>query len=176
MTSIISKWQSLSKKEKMNSEEKNVKAEGTVVQMNEKNEIPGKSLYNIYCSFWSVLWNNRDDQQEQLIFYFFLSWAVADTAEVILLKALILQVIGLYQKVVPHLVNQCKFDFSKLLKGNTFFHGVHIWIICFGYEAGGFKQILELLMCFLIVQGLCQRKECGKKSPLFCSFKYCSWP
>uniref|UniRef100_A0A3Q3S3N5 URB1 ribosome biogenesis homolog n=1 Tax=Mastacembelus armatus TaxID=205130 RepID=A0A3Q3S3N5_9TELE len=37
-------------------------------------------------------------------------------AEVILLKALILQVICLYQKVVPHLVNQCKFDFSKLLK------------------------------------------------------------
>uniref|UniRef100_A0A3Q2ZZQ8 URB1 ribosome biogenesis homolog n=1 Tax=Kryptolebias marmoratus TaxID=37003 RepID=A0A3Q2ZZQ8_KRYMA len=38
-------------------------------------------------------------------------------AEVILLKALILQVICLYQKVVPHLVMQCKFDFSKLLKG-----------------------------------------------------------
>lgn len=47
MTSIISKWQSLSKKEKMNSEEKNGKAEGTVVQMNERNEIPGKSVYNI---------------------------------------------------------------------------------------------------------------------------------
>ncbi|XP_017271944.1 nucleolar pre-ribosomal-associated protein 1 [Kryptolebias marmoratus] len=42
---------------------------------------------------------------------------VADAAEVILLKALILQVICLYQKVVPHLVMQCKFDFSKLLKG-----------------------------------------------------------
>ncbi|XP_026153088.1 nucleolar pre-ribosomal-associated protein 1 [Mastacembelus armatus] len=39
-----------------------------------------------------------------------------EAAEVILLKALILQVICLYQKVVPHLVNQCKFDFSKLLK------------------------------------------------------------
>lgn len=45
-------------------------------------------------------------------------WTVAETAEVILLKALILQVICLYQKVVPHLVNQCKFDFSKLFKGN----------------------------------------------------------
>lgn len=43
-----------------------------------------------------------------------------DTAEGILLKALILQVICLYQKVVPHLVSQCKFDFSKLLKGNVF--------------------------------------------------------
>uniref|UniRef100_A0A3Q2ZZX1 URB1 ribosome biogenesis homolog n=1 Tax=Kryptolebias marmoratus TaxID=37003 RepID=A0A3Q2ZZX1_KRYMA len=42
---------------------------------------------------------------------------LADAAEVILLKALILQVICLYQKVVPHLVMQCKFDFSKLLKG-----------------------------------------------------------
>lgn len=49
-------------------------------------------------------------------------WAVAETAEVILLKALILQVICLYQKVVPHLVSQCKFDFSKLLKGNIFFN------------------------------------------------------
>ncbi|XP_029923746.1 nucleolar pre-ribosomal-associated protein 1 isoform X2 [Myripristis murdjan] len=42
---------------------------------------------------------------------------VAETAEIILLKALILQVVCLYQKVVPHLVSQCKFDFSKLLKG-----------------------------------------------------------
>uniref|UniRef100_A0A667XRF8 URB1 ribosome biogenesis homolog n=1 Tax=Myripristis murdjan TaxID=586833 RepID=A0A667XRF8_9TELE len=40
-----------------------------------------------------------------------------ETAEIILLKALILQVVCLYQKVVPHLVSQCKFDFSKLLKG-----------------------------------------------------------
>lgn len=44
--------------------------------------------------------------------------SVADAAEVILLKALILQVICLYQKVVPHLVMQSRFDFSKLLKGN----------------------------------------------------------
>lgn len=43
-----------------------------------------------------------------------------ETAEIILLKALILQNICLYQKVVPHLVSQCKFDFSKLLKGNIF--------------------------------------------------------
>ncbi|XP_068601520.1 nucleolar pre-ribosomal-associated protein 1 [Brachionichthys hirsutus] len=50
-----------------------------------------------------------DDKNEVL--------AVSDTAEVILLKVLILQVICLYQKVVPHLVSQCKFDFSKLLKG-----------------------------------------------------------
>lgn len=48
----------------------------------------------------------------------FLCEAVAETAEIILLKTLILQVICLYQKVVPHLVSQCKFDFSKLLKGN----------------------------------------------------------
>ncbi|XP_068441753.1 nucleolar pre-ribosomal-associated protein 1 isoform X2 [Clinocottus analis] len=42
---------------------------------------------------------------------------VAETGEIILLKTLILQGICLYQKVVPHLVSQCKFDFSKLLKG-----------------------------------------------------------
>uniref|UniRef100_A0A3P9JLZ2 URB1 ribosome biogenesis homolog n=1 Tax=Oryzias latipes TaxID=8090 RepID=A0A3P9JLZ2_ORYLA len=41
----------------------------------------------------------------------------AETTEVVLLKALILQVICLYQRVMPHLVLQCKFDFSKLLKG-----------------------------------------------------------
>uniref|UniRef100_A0A3P9IDF2 URB1 ribosome biogenesis homolog n=1 Tax=Oryzias latipes TaxID=8090 RepID=A0A3P9IDF2_ORYLA len=42
---------------------------------------------------------------------------IAETTEVVLLKALILQVICLYQRVMPHLVLQCKFDFSKLLKG-----------------------------------------------------------
>ncbi|KAK5868904.1 hypothetical protein PBY51_009879 [Eleginops maclovinus] len=82
MTSIVSKWQSLSKKEKTDCEEKKTKTEGVVEPTPKKNEVP-----------------------------------VAETAEVILLKTLILQVICLYQKVVPHLVSQCKFDFSKLLKG-----------------------------------------------------------
>uniref|UniRef100_A0A8C3VSQ9 URB1 ribosome biosis homolog n=1 Tax=Catagonus wagneri TaxID=51154 RepID=A0A8C3VSQ9_9CETA len=40
-----------------------------------------------------------------------------DDAETILLKAALLQVICLYQKVVPHVVTQSNFDFSKLLKG-----------------------------------------------------------
>ncbi|XP_066226445.1 nucleolar pre-ribosomal-associated protein 1 isoform X1 [Saccopteryx leptura] len=40
-----------------------------------------------------------------------------DDAETVLLKAALLQVICLYQKVVPHLVTQYNFDFSKLLKG-----------------------------------------------------------
>uniref|UniRef100_A0A8C4IDY3 Nucleolar pre-ribosomal-associated protein 1 n=1 Tax=Dicentrarchus labrax TaxID=13489 RepID=A0A8C4IDY3_DICLA len=78
MTSIVAQWQSLSKKEKINGEEKKTKTQGSAAQTDDKNEMP---------------------------------------AELILLKALILQVICLYQKVVPHLVNQCKFDFSKLLKG-----------------------------------------------------------
>uniref|UniRef100_A0A3B4FUG2 URB1 ribosome biogenesis homolog n=1 Tax=Pundamilia nyererei TaxID=303518 RepID=A0A3B4FUG2_9CICH len=78
MTSIIEKWQSLSKKEKAGSEEKKDKSEGDAKLT--KCKVPGST-------------------------------------EVILLKALILQVICLYQKVVPHLVSQCKFDFSKLLKG-----------------------------------------------------------
>lgn len=84
LTSIIAKWQSISKKEKATGEEKQSKTEEAVTQTSEENENPG---------------------------------TVAETAEVILLKALILQVICLYQKVVPHLVNQCKFDFSKLFKG-----------------------------------------------------------
>ncbi|GLD53499.1 nucleolar pre-ribosomal-associated protein 1 [Lates japonicus] len=82
IASIVSKWQSLSKKGKTDGEEKKTETEGSAEQTDDKNEVP-----------------------------------VAETAEVILLKALILQVICLYQKVVPHLVSQCKFDFSKLLKG-----------------------------------------------------------
>ncbi|KAM8769351.1 nucleolar pre-ribosomal-associated protein 1 isoform 2-T2 [Acanthopagrus schlegelii] len=82
MTSIVSKWQSLSKKEKTDVEEKKTKAEESAAQTDDIKETP-----------------------------------VAETAEIILLKTLILQVICLYQKVVPHLVSQCKFDFSKLLKG-----------------------------------------------------------
>eukprot|EP00062_Callorhinchus_milii_P017802 gi/632970596/ref/XP_007901740.1/ PREDICTED: nucleolar pre-ribosomal-associated protein 1 [Callorhinchus milii] len=41
----------------------------------------------------------------------------ADDIETTVLKALLLQVMCLYQKVVPHVVSQCTFDFSKLLKG-----------------------------------------------------------
>ncbi|XP_019943993.2 nucleolar pre-ribosomal-associated protein 1 isoform X2 [Paralichthys olivaceus] len=80
MTSIVAKWQSLSKKEKTEGGDKKTKTEGSTEKMDNKKEEP-------------------------------------ETAEVIMLKALILQVICLYQRVVPHLVNQCKFDFSKLFKG-----------------------------------------------------------
>ncbi|XP_035010769.2 nucleolar pre-ribosomal-associated protein 1 [Hippoglossus stenolepis] len=82
MTSIVAKWQSLSKKEKTEGEDKKTKTEGSSEKTDNKKEEP-----------------------------------VAETAEVVMLKALILQVICLYQRVVPHLVNQCKFDFSKLFKG-----------------------------------------------------------
>ncbi|MEE6468037.1 hypothetical protein FKM82_008146 [Ascaphus truei] len=41
----------------------------------------------------------------------------SDDAETTLLKASLLQVLCLYQRVVPHLVAQSTFDFSKLLKG-----------------------------------------------------------
>uniref|UniRef100_A0A8D2MPG9 URB1 ribosome biogenesis 1 homolog n=1 Tax=Zonotrichia albicollis TaxID=44394 RepID=A0A8D2MPG9_ZONAL len=41
----------------------------------------------------------------------------SDDAETLLLKAALLQVICLYQKVVPHMVAQSNFDFSKLIKG-----------------------------------------------------------
>ncbi|XP_067849273.1 nucleolar pre-ribosomal-associated protein 1 isoform X2 [Heptranchias perlo] len=40
-----------------------------------------------------------------------------DDAETTVVKAVVLQVMCLYQKVVPHMVSQCAFDFSKLLKG-----------------------------------------------------------
>ncbi|XP_072316400.1 nucleolar pre-ribosomal-associated protein 1 [Eucyclogobius newberryi] len=79
MTTVVGKWQALSKKEKVASDATNAKNEKSTEDTGEK--------------------------------------AGQETAEVILLKALILQVICLYQKVVPHLVGQCKFDFSKLLRG-----------------------------------------------------------
>ncbi|KAM4627721.1 nucleolar pre-ribosomal-associated protein 1 [Polymixia lowei] len=82
MTAIVSKWQSLTKKDKTEGEEKTKKKERTSAGTDTKTEPPG-----------------------------------AETVEVILRKAFILQVICLYQKVVPHLVSQCKFDFSKLFKG-----------------------------------------------------------
>uniref|UniRef100_A0A8C6QHN4 URB1 ribosome biogenesis 1 homolog (S. cerevisiae) n=2 Tax=Nannospalax galili TaxID=1026970 RepID=A0A8C6QHN4_NANGA len=46
-----------------------------------------------------------------------------DNAETILLKAVVLQVICLYQQVVPHMVMQYNFDFSKLLRGIISEHG-----------------------------------------------------
>ncbi|XP_029027923.2 nucleolar pre-ribosomal-associated protein 1 [Betta splendens] len=76
--SIVSKWQSLSKKDTAGGDGTKTKPQGSA--------------------------KNNDE-------------FVADTAEVVLLKAVILQVICLYQTVAPHLVSQCKFDFSKLLKG-----------------------------------------------------------
>ncbi|XP_066475924.1 nucleolar pre-ribosomal-associated protein 1 [Tiliqua scincoides] len=41
----------------------------------------------------------------------------SDDAETTLLKAVLLHVICLYQQIVPHLVAQSNFDFSKLIKG-----------------------------------------------------------
>lgn len=41
ITSVIAKWQSLSKKEKLNDEEKNIPAEGSVTQTVDKKEKPG---------------------------------------------------------------------------------------------------------------------------------------
>lgn len=41
ITSVIAKWQSLSKKEMTNDEEKNTPTEGSVTQTDDKNENPG---------------------------------------------------------------------------------------------------------------------------------------
>ncbi|XP_023817454.1 nucleolar pre-ribosomal-associated protein 1 [Oryzias latipes] len=82
MTTIISTWQSLSKKEKTEGDDNKSTGDGSADLAETKTDLP-----------------------------------VAETTEVVLLKALILQVICLYQRVMPHLVLQCKFDFSKLLKG-----------------------------------------------------------
>ncbi|KAJ8368561.1 hypothetical protein SKAU_G00085890 [Synaphobranchus kaupii] len=82
MTSIVSKWQSLTKKGKVEQGGTKGKQEGSCQGKASKPPEPGP-----------------------------------DDAATVLFKALILQVICLYQKVVPHLVIQSTFDFSKLLKG-----------------------------------------------------------
>lgn len=45
MTGIVSKWQSLSKKEKTNAEEKKTKTEESAAQTDDKKETPGNNTY-----------------------------------------------------------------------------------------------------------------------------------
>ncbi|XP_030633813.1 nucleolar pre-ribosomal-associated protein 1 [Chanos chanos] len=82
VTTIVSNWQTLMKKEKGGDWGKKGRAEGDPPEEKTKAAEHGQ-----------------------------------DDPKVILLKALILQVLCLYQRVVPHLITQSKFDFSKLLQG-----------------------------------------------------------
>ncbi|NXG57504.1 NPA1P protein, partial [Hemiprocne comata] len=69
-------------------------------------------MNNIVAVWQSLLKQGRehhDDQKQKK--------EASDDAETLFLKAALLQVICLYQKVVPHLVARSNFDFSKLLKG-----------------------------------------------------------
>lgn len=75
-------------------------------------------------SKWQSLSKEKDDgaktvntEQQQENKTRIVEKAGEDDPKVILVKALLLQVMCLYQRVVPHLVSQSKFDFSKLLKG-----------------------------------------------------------
>ncbi|XP_019379437.1 PREDICTED: nucleolar pre-ribosomal-associated protein 1 [Gavialis gangeticus] len=88
MTSIVAVWQSLLKQEKEHHVGQGKAGEDTVSTSEEMTEI------------------TETDEQHG-----------SDDAETTLLKAVLLQVICLYQKVVPHTVTQSNFDFSKLLKG-----------------------------------------------------------
>lgn len=108
--SIVSRWQSLSKNEKKEDEVQmsltKLKAEDV------KTQDHGKAL--CICMFYLL-------GIIVLIFLKLLLCIAGDqNQKLILFKALLLQVICLYQKVVPHLVIESKFDFSKLLKGNIF--------------------------------------------------------
>uniref|UniRef100_A0A671SLQ9 URB1 ribosome biogenesis homolog n=1 Tax=Sinocyclocheilus anshuiensis TaxID=1608454 RepID=A0A671SLQ9_9TELE len=58
-------------------------------------------------------WQSHSKEKEDAV----KTIARQDDPQLILVKALLLQVMCLYQRVVPHLVSQSKFDFSKLLKG-----------------------------------------------------------
>uniref|UniRef100_A0A9J8DDL5 URB1 ribosome biogenesis homolog n=1 Tax=Cyprinus carpio carpio TaxID=630221 RepID=A0A9J8DDL5_CYPCA len=58
-------------------------------------------------------WQSHSKEKEDAV----KTTARQDDPQLILVKALLLRVMCLYQRVVPHLVSQSKFDFSKLLKG-----------------------------------------------------------
>ncbi|NXK90800.1 NPA1P protein, partial [Formicarius rufipectus] len=66
-------------------------------------------MNNIVAVWQSLLKQGRDGPEEKM--------EGSDDVETVVLKAALLQVICLYQKVVPHLVARSNFDFSKLLKG-----------------------------------------------------------
>uniref|UniRef100_A0A8C3PRY3 URB1 ribosome biogenesis homolog n=1 Tax=Calidris pygmaea TaxID=425635 RepID=A0A8C3PRY3_9CHAR len=69
-------------------------------------------MNNIVAAWQSLLKQEKehhDGQQEKK--------ESSDDAETLFLKAALLQVLCLYQKVVPHLVARSNFDFSKLIKG-----------------------------------------------------------
>ncbi|XP_066036371.1 nucleolar pre-ribosomal-associated protein 1 [Chamaea fasciata] len=87
MSSIVAVWQSLLKQERQHSDSPAKKKEGDVSTVRAMTETEVAEQHG------------------------------SDDAETLLLKAALLQVICLYQKVVPHLVAQSNFDFSKLLKG-----------------------------------------------------------
>lgn len=108
MMSVVAKWQLLSKKDSAGGGTTG-KAEGGAVNgsdalgNNNNNAVKQRGTLKPHGVSVSSTFFSTD----------------ADAAEVVLLKAVMLQVICLYQKVVPHLVSQCKFDFSKLLKGES---------------------------------------------------------
>uniref|UniRef100_A0A4W4ETC3 Nucleolar pre-ribosomal-associated protein 1 C-terminal domain-containing protein n=1 Tax=Electrophorus electricus TaxID=8005 RepID=A0A4W4ETC3_ELEEL len=71
-----------------------------------------------------------------------------DDPKLIVFKALLLQVICLYQRVVPHLISQCKFDFSKLLKGKAF-----VWVVGIVSEKG-MKEVPPVLQYQILQMSL----------------------
>lgn len=64
LTSIIAKWQSISKKEKAAGEEKQSKAEETVTQTNEENETPGTSKTDTFIVYSYHFFSNNTWQMK----------------------------------------------------------------------------------------------------------------
>ncbi|XP_075710651.1 nucleolar pre-ribosomal-associated protein 1 [Rhinoderma darwinii] len=87
VNTIVATWQSLLKQEEMDTGEK--KADDKALEKHGASASEG----------FPELTNENDDVQNTLV------------------KASLLQVLCLYQRVVPHLVSQSNFDFSKLLRG-----------------------------------------------------------
>ena len=127
MTSIVSNWQSLSKKEELE-EKLNKDKKGKTPKTPEDKTAP-ESLGNTTTHSYLVhLIHSSISVTGCNPSLLLCIPPAADPAEVIMLKALLLQVMCLYQKVAPHLVSLCKFDFSKLFRGELFLDFIDIFM------------------------------------------------
>lgn len=70
MTSIVAKWQSISKKEKTDDEEKKTKNEGSAAQIDDKKEMPGNNVYRACVLFILISPVNQKKLTDRLCFFY----------------------------------------------------------------------------------------------------------
>ncbi|MGH0140642.1 UNVERIFIED_CONTAM: hypothetical protein FKN15_037365 [Acipenser sinensis] len=93
-----------------------------------------------------------------------------DDPEITLLKAVLLQVVCLYQKVVPHLVTQSTFDFSKLLKGFddpeiTLLKAVLLQVVCLYQKVVPHLVTQSTFDFSKLLKGIVTEKGIGEEVP-----------